>query len=171
MYIESKITKFIITDAHDISECLQLYTATQEFCNKSSGLSYELIDILGNLINLKSDIPEGDNFTDQMKVVESRLGKYVPDIIKKIISISENYEKKNCNKISNNTQTMKLLYSRIIKKNASHEDYEMPDIDIGGFFQSFQKNIITKSILLLFLAYLIGRIINLFSVRYNIKGI
>ena len=168
MYVESKIIKFLITEPYDMSECLDLYNITQEICNQ--GLSHELMTILAQLINLNPETPVGEGFDNKLKTVENRLGKYVPDIIKQIMTISELYEQRNCNRISQNTKILKLLYSRIIKKNTSHEDYKMPSMDISGFFESFQANIITKSILLLFIAYVIGRIINLFNVQYNIMG-
>tara|TARA_Y100001970_G_C14174571_1_gene826204 strand:- start:641 stop:1357 length:717 start_codon:yes stop_codon:yes gene_type:complete len=168
MYVELKIKKFILTDAHHISECFDLYNFTQEFCN--SGLSYELLPLLGKIINLDPSIEGHDNFIEDMKVVENRLGKYVPEIVKKIIDISEKYELNNCNKISNNTLILKRLYPRIMKKNASHEEYEMPtiDFDLKGFIEGFQTNMITKTIFLIFLAFLIGKIISLFNVNYNV---
>ena len=48
-------------------------------------MSTELIPLLGKIINLETD--GGDGFEENMKVVENRLGKYVPDIVEKIIKI------------------------------------------------------------------------------------
>ena len=56
-----------------------------------------------------------------MKVVENRLGKYVPDLVEKIIKISEKYENDNCTRFSDNTMMLKRLQPRIMKKNASTE--------------------------------------------------
>ena len=42
-----------------------------------------------------------------MKVVENRLGKYVPDIVEKQIEISEKYETNNCSDVSDNTMILK----------------------------------------------------------------
>ena len=166
LYVENKIKKFIITDAHHISDCLDLYNFTQDFC--STGMSTELIPLLGKIINLETD--GGDGFEENMKVVENRLGKYVPDIVEKIIKISEKYENDNCTRLSDNTMMLKRLQSRIMKKNASHEEYEMPEIDfdIKGFIEGFQTNMLTKTIFLAFLAYIIGKIISLFNVSYNV---
>ena len=105
-----------------------------------------------------------------MKVVENRLGKYVPDIVEKLIEISEKYEKNNCSDVSDNTMILKRLHPRIMKKNASHEEYEMPEIDfdVKGFIEGFQTNMLTKTIFLAFLAYIVGKIISLFSVNYSV---
>lgn len=166
LYVENKIKKFIITDAHHISDCLDLYNFTQDFC--STGMSTELIPLLGKIINLETD--GGDGFEENMKVVENRLGKYVPDIVEKIIKISEKYENDNCTRLSDNTMMLKRLQPSIMKKNASHEEYEIPEIDfdIKGFIEGFQTNMLTKTIFLAFLAYIIGKIISLFNVSYNV---
>lgn len=166
MYVENKIKKFLVTEAHHISECMDLYNFTQDFCAK--GMSNELIPLLGKIINLESE--GGDGFEENMKVVENRLGKYVPDIIQKLLEISEKYEKDNCSKLSHNTMLLKNLHPRIMKKNASHEEYEMPEIDfdVKSFIEGFQTNMLTKTIFLAFLAYIIGKIIGLFTVNYSV---
>lgn len=166
MYVENKIKKFILTDPHHISECLDLYNFAQDFCDR--GISNELLPLLGKIINLETD--GGEGFEENMKVVENRLGKYVPDIVEKLIEISEKYEKNNCSDVSDNTMILKRLHPRIMKKNASHEEYEMPEIDfdVKGFIEGFQTNMLTKTIFLAFLAYIIGKIISLFSVNYSV---
>ena len=166
MYVENKIKKFILTDPHHISECLDLYNFAQDFCE--TGISNELIPLLGKIVNLETD--GGEGFEENMKVVENRLGKYIPDIVEKLIEISEKYEKNNCSDVSDNTMILKRLHPRIMKKNASHEEYEMPEIDfdVKGFIEGFQTNMLTKTIFLAFLAYIVGKIISLFSVNYNV---
>ena len=166
MYVENKIKKFILTDPHHISECLDLYNFAQDFCE--TGISNELIPLLGKIVNLETD--GGQGFEENMKVVENRLGKYVPDIVEKLIEISEKYEKNNCSDISDNTMILKRLHPRIMKKNASHEEYKMPEIDFDtkGFIEGFQTNMLTKTIFLAFLAYIVGKIISLFSVNYSV---
>jgi hypothetical protein len=166
MYVENKIQKFIITDPHHISECLDLYNFAQDFC--SSGLSNELLPLLGKIVNL--DGSGGDGFEEDMKVVENRLGKYVPEIVKKLLEISEKYETSNCSRLSDNTMILKRLHPRIMKTNAAYEEYEMPDIsfDVKAFIEGFQTNMLTKTIFLAFLAYIIGKIISLFNISYNV---
>ena len=166
MYVENKIKKFLVTEAHHISERMDLYNFTQDSC--TTGMSNELIPLLGKIINLESE--GGDGFEENMKVVENRLGKYVPDIVEKLLEISEKYEKDNCSKLSHNTMLLKKLHPRIMKPNASHEEYEMPEIDfdLKGFIEGFQTNMLTKTIFLAFLAYIVGKIISLFNVSYNV---
>tara|TARA_B100001094_G_scaffold325480_1_gene379889 strand:- start:9957 stop:10667 length:711 start_codon:yes stop_codon:yes gene_type:complete len=166
-YVESKLIKLVLTDAYDISECFSLYTFTQNICEK--GLSNELIALLGDLLDMDTDTGDNGDFENNLKIVEHRLGKYVPDIIKKLIEVSELYEKKSCGTISKNTHVLKKLYSRIIKEDAGYEEYNLPGFDIGEFFESFQTNILTKTILLIFLGYLISKVIGLLNVHYNVN--
>lgn len=169
-YVESKIIKFITSDPYEISECFNLYNITQEVCNPR-GLSGDLMDILASMITLKRNNNLENSFKNYMITVENRLGKYIPDIIKNILDISETYENNYCNGvISENTILMKKLYSTIIKKNSSHKNYKFPDLNIMKYFESFQDNILTRIIFLGFLAYILGKIIGTFNVSYKING-
>ena len=167
-YVESKIVRFIEADVHEISECFSLYTFTQDLCK--GGLSNELLPLLGTLLSLKTDIEVDSPFIKDLDRVESRLSKYIPGIINKIIHFSEVYEKKNCNnKVSNNTIILRKLYSKIINANIYSSDGDQT-LTIDSFFNSFQTNIVSKTILLLFIAYMVGKLIGLFNVNYNITG-
>ena len=91
----------------------------------------------------------GVGFEENMKVVENRLGRSdVPDIVEKYGETIEKYETNNCSDVSDNTMILKRLHHRIMKKNASHEEYEMPEIDfdVKGFIEGFQTNMLTKTI-------------------------
>lgn len=168
LYVENKIKKFIVTEPHHISECLELYNFTQEFCK--SGLSNKFLPLLGKILNLEVDGKGDSDMREKMKIVESRLSKYIPDIIEKFVEISENYEKNNCSKISDNTFLLKKIHSNVMKKNASYEEYTMPtiDFDIKKFIEGFQTNILTKTIFLVCMAYIIGKVIGLFNINYKV---
>lgn len=168
-YVEAKIIKFITTDPFEISECFELYNITQDICENPRGLSGDLMEILGNMINLERDSTLEETFNRYMNVVENRLGKYVPDILKNILDISETYEENNCSKISENTLMMRKLYKTVIRKNASHENYKLPTSKLNNYFDSFQDNIITKIAMLAFLAYIVGKIINTFNIQYKVN--
>ena len=48
--------------------------------------------------------------------------------------------------------------------------FMMPDLGISDFFIDFKQNILTKVILLAFIAYVISKLVNLFKIQYNIQG-
>jgi len=172
-HIERLILKFIVSDVTEYDECFNSHIDTNAqltidlLCNE--GISKDPMNLLGILLSLK-DNPE--TYTIQeIERVTSRLLKYVPDIIKKIIEISEVYEKSKCsNVVSNNTTILKGIYTSLINPQNRGTDFDVSGFGIQEFLSSFNDNIITKSIMLLFLAYIIGKIIGLLNIHYNVKS-
>ena len=122
---------------------------------------------MGNFLNMNTDDMENEEYRDNMKVVTNKLLGYVPQILKKIIDISENYEKYKCNgKVNENTLLLKEVYKNLFNKPML---MNMPDLGLEKFFKSFNQNIITKIILLAFITYVFVKVIGLFNINYNMK--
>ena len=171
-HIEKLILKFIVTDISEYTVCINFDNDPNktEIINNlcSEGVSQNPIDLLSELLQLRSNNPE--NYTSQeIERVTNRLLRYVPDIFNKIINISEAYETNNCSNISNRTAILKKVYDNIIKDQRYDNSFDVSGFGIQEFFSSFNDSIITKSIMLLFLAYIIGKIIGLFNIHYNVK--
>ena len=49
-------------------------------------------------------------------------------------------------------------------------DFDLPNLGITEFFRDFHENIITKIILLIFIAYLVTQFIKLFRVNVSLSG-
>jgi len=166
-YVESKIIKFILIKQEEIGECFDLIYIDDSLCQ--SGMSTSAVEILGYLLKMNTDNIGDDRYVEKLKVVSDKLLKYMPDVIAKVIEISENYEKKKCNgEVHRNTLLLKQMYDNLTKKN-NQLDFKAPDLGIFDFFKDFQENIITKVILLIFIAFVISQILNLFKVQYNIN--
>ena len=76
---------------------------------------------------------------------------------------------KTCNhNLTKNTILLKEIYTNLFEKN-NRLSFEYPDLGIIEFFQDFQRNIFTKSVLLIFIAFIITQFIGLFSIQYNIN--
>jgi hypothetical protein len=168
LYVESRIIDFILLKPVDFSECFEnISTLNDDFCSK--GLSNDLSVIFGRLIGINGSYSETFKINDNKNTIMNKLLKYIPDIIKKIIDISEYYEGIQCNgEITENTVMLKMLYSKIVKNNSS-SDYNYPDMGLSSFINSFQDNILTRSIMLIFIAYVLGKVIGLFNIHYNIN--
>ena len=83
-----------------------------------------------------------EEYRDNMEVVSNKLLRYVPEVLKKIIDISEHYEKYKCNgKVNENTLLLKQVHKNLFNKPIL---MNMPDLGIETFFKSFNQNIITK---------------------------
>jgi hypothetical protein len=167
LYIESKIIKFITVSPDKLSKCFDIVYVTDEICKK--GLSSNAVEMLGYFLDLDTDKIETEKYENNIRIVSNRLLKYLPDIIKKIITIAKTHEKKNCNgEISKNTIVLEEIYKNLFLKN-NQMSFDYPDLGILEFFQDFQKNIFTKSVLLIFVAFILTQIIGLFSVQYNVN--
>ncbi len=167
LYVEAKIIKFIIINPKSLSKCFDIVYITDKICKK--GLSSSAIEMLGYFLKLNTNNIENDKYKDNMRIISNRLLKYLPDIIKKIIEIAEYYENKTCNhNLTKNTILLKEIYTNLFEKN-NRLSFEYPDLGIIEFFQDFQRNIFTKSVLLIFIAFIITQFIGLFSIQYNIN--
>tara|TARA_Y100000996_G_scaffold352990_1_gene292741 strand:- start:616 stop:1335 length:720 start_codon:yes stop_codon:yes gene_type:complete len=169
IYIEKLILKFIVTGVSEYTTCIDSLDFDDIIDNLcAQGISNNPIDLLRELLRLNSSEP--NNYTKQeINTVSNKLLKYVPDVINKIIEISETYEKDKCsNNVSNQTIILKKMYGSLINSQ-KETNFDLTGFGIEGFFNSFNDSIITKSIMLLFLAYILGKIIGLFNVHYNVK--
>ena len=163
LYVENKILKFLTINPIDVGECLDLIYLTDKICNK--GLSSNALQLLGIILNMETDNTTNDSHLD---IVLHRLIKYVPDILHKIIEFAEYYEEQSCQKITHNTKLLRKIYTDVFVKNRSM-NIVFPDFGLDNFFQGFQNNIFTKTILLLVFTYIFTHILSLFKVNYNIK--
>lgn len=162
-YVEAKIIKFILVDPEKIGECFDMIYLTNEICE--NGMTENSIDLLSYFLNI--DQNSGNVNEEHMKTISEKLLKYMPDIIQKIIEIAEYYESKQCNgSLHKNTILLKDMYENILKDKTT---LKLPNLGITKFFESFQHNIFTKIILLIFIAYIVSQVFSLFKINYNIN--
>lgn len=167
LYVEAKIIKFLIIDPKNIRDCFDIVYITDEICQ--IGLTSNPTQMMGKFLKLNTDNVDDEKYDDKMRVITKRLLKYLPDIIEKVIEIAEYYEKEKCNKeLHKNTKLLKEIYSSLFKQNTM--DFDLPNLGITEFFRDFHENIITKIILLIFIAYLVTQFIKLFRVNVSLSG-
>ena len=100
-------------------------------------------------------------------MITHRLSRYMPNIISKIIYLSESFEKEFCGEISNNTKLLKELYSRVFKHKFI---VNFPDFGIPQMIDDISQYWIGEILLLLIFTYLFTQILQLFRFNYNIKS-
>lgn len=168
LYLQAKIIRFITLNPKDVFKCLDIvYIIPDDLCDV--GLTGDSMKVLANLLDVDVSV---DNKTQlkHTKTVYDLLVKYIPDVMKQIIDISEEYELNKCNgKAHVNTNMMKNIYKNLFINN-NMTSFMMPDLGISDFFIDFKQNILTKVILLAFIAYVISKLVNLFKIQYNIQG-
>lgn len=167
LYIEAKILKFMIIDPSKMSDCFDIVYLTDEVCN--IGLTSNATQMLGRFLKMNTDNVDDENYDENMRVLTKRLLKYLPNMIKKIIEIAENYEKQKCNgELHKNTKLLKEIYNNLFLK--MNMKIDLPSLNFGGFFQDFEQNIFTKIILLIFIAYIISHFIKLFNINIGLPS-
>ena len=133
----------------------------------ADGFATRPMDMLGNLLKLKvdADVNERELFTE--KQVIKRLLTYVPNIMKKILDISERIELITCDKVSKKTQLYQEIYKDLFV-NSNVLKFDLPNLGVVDFFKDFNRNIYTKIILLIFIGFVISKIISLFTVNVSV---
>lgn len=174
-YVHAKIVKFITLDAKEVNKCMDIIYVSDQICQK--GLSNNAMKIMGFFTNMNTEYKDMDklsekdreNFAMNMNVVTEKLVSYLPDIMLKLIEISEDYEINRCNgEKHKNTELLRKTYNNLFQ--SPQKKITQGTNDILAFFDDYQQNIFTKTILLTFIVYLLSKIINLFNINYNIKG-
>ena len=167
LYVEAKILKFLIIEPRKIGECLDIVYLTDEICR--IGLTSNPTQMMGQFLKMNTDNVDDEKYNDKMRIITNQLLKHLPRMIQKVIDISEYYEKQKCNgEVHKNTKLLKEIYSGLFTQ--SNMSVDLPDLGIGNFFQDFEKNIYTKIILLVFIAYIVAQFIRLFTVNLNLTG-
>ena len=165
-YIEKKIMKFLGTN---INEFIDLFNSIEDnFFDCNNGLSMKSMDFLLNFLKLNIDINlDEQTFIEEKRVLDTIL-KFVPNLMKKILDISENVEIIKCGNVSKKTLLYKEIYSQLFI-HTNPLKVELPNLGISEFFSEFNNNIYTKIILLVFIGFIISRIISLFTVNFQVK--
>ena len=165
-YIEKKVMKFLGTRTEDFVDVFMNHVSINSLC--ADGFATRPMDILGNLLKLNIDSNINDRELIAEKQVINRLLRYVPSIMKKVLDISESLEMVTCDRISKKTQLYHKIYNDLfIDSNVLK--FELPDLGITDFFKDFNRNIYTKIILLIFIGFIVSKIITLFSINVDVK--
>ena len=159
--------KFLGTNTEDFVDVFMNHVTLNSLC--PDGFATRPMDILGNLLKLNIDSKIDNRELIAEKQVIKRLLKYVPSLMRKVLDISERLEVVTCDKVSKKTQLYLEIYKDLfIDSNVLK--FDLPDLGIMDFFKDFNRNIYTKIILLIFIGFIVSRIISLFSVNVAVKA-
>ena len=163
-YVERKIKKFLSLRTDQFDKCIEKIEISDNIC--ANGLFPNAMDMLSRILDMETG-RVGNSDTDleesKIKVASDRLLKYVPQLLKKILEISDNYENDYCGVVSPRTQLLQEIYDNLFKKEIS---LNIPDLGLGGFFEEFDNyGIIGKVVLMLFFVYILTQVVALFKVN------
>jgi len=166
-YVERKIKKFLSLRTDQFDKCIEKIEISDNIC--ADGLFPNAMDMLSSILDMETGrgvTSDTDLAESKIKVVSDRLLKYVPQLLKKILEISDNYENDYCGAVSPRTQLLQEIYDNLFKKEIS---LNIPDLGLGGFFEEFDNyGIIGKVVLMLFFVYILTQVVALFKVNVAI---
>ena len=170
--IENICKSFEELTPFDIMDCLEKINIdpilTKKICNGS--ITLQSVDVLLIVltffgIHINSDNINDDN-VDKVENLVGRITPYVQKILRKILDMGEYFESNHCdNGTSNTTKVLKKFYDTLFdtKKSIS---YPFSDYSIKyDWFDMFNKNIYTKIVLLVFVAFIFAQIVKLFTMK------
>lgn len=165
-YVEKKIKKFLSLKKEEVIECFTKYYGSDlKIC--SIGISSNAIKIITSFLDMESELSDNKEINEYIEKITHRLSRYMPNIISKIIYLSESFEIDHCGEISNNTKLLKELYSRVFKDKFM---INFPDFGIPQMLSDISQYWVGQILLLLIFTYLFSQIISLFRFNYTINS-
>ena len=165
-YIEKKLDRLISIRPSDLHSCFNLINGIEQYiCKGMMTISIFsvfslVINILGmniDLYKIKGDSPEYENLKKLIDIIVPKL----PEFVKRLLDLSTFFEKKYCDgKITSTTMILEKLNNELFSNNIDIKYGLFDNYDIGfDFFDDFTKNIYGKIILLIFISFLISKLL------------
>ena len=171
-YIKDKIHKFESLTESDIRECLNKLSFSNklknDICNGDitiNMLEGFMIVLLFFDIHIDKKHINKPNGKKNLDLLILEITPLVKNILRKIIDISETIESDVCpeNRVSYITDSLKKIYNNLFESSKTPITI-FKNLDItSDFFKDFTKNIYVKIILLIFIAFIFAKIVDLFS--------
>ena len=162
-FIKSACDEFISLPPDKIKECIDKLNYSEVLKNNicEGDITLTMIDsynLVLEFIGIHIDFKE----LKQETII--KLTPLIKEVLYKVITTSQYYEQTLCRgKTSNVTKNLKTMYNTLFDTRKSIE-YPFKNLDItSDFFNEFTKNIYVKIILLVFVAFIFAKIVDLFS--------
>ncbi len=156
----------------DIMDCLEKIDIDVKLREKicDGSITLQSVDVLLIILTFFGIHINSDNVNDKnVEKVERlvvRITPYVQRILRKILDMAEYIESNHCDgNISNTTRILEKFYDTLFHTR-DPISYPFSDYSIKyDWFDMFNKNIYTKIILLVFVAFLFAQIVKLFTMK------
>ena len=166
-FIKHAVNKFLSLRPEDIMECIEKLSNSNVVINKicKGDITLTMFETLGFVFEF---IGIHIDFNDQSETMVKELSEHIKPVLHKVITTSEYFEQISCNgQTSPITKNLKILYNSLFPKKSTPYaffDY-ISKMFNGEWFKMFNNNIFGKVILLLFIAFIFSRMVDLFSNR------
>ena len=171
-YIKDKIHKFESLTQSDIRECLNKLSFSNKLKNDicTGDITINMLEgfmivLLFFDIHIDKKHINTNNGKKNLDLLILEITPLVKNILRKIIDISETIESDVCphNRVSYITDSLKKIYNNLFESSKTPITI-FKNLDItSDFFKDFTTNIYVKIILLVFVAFIFAKIVDLFS--------
>jgi len=162
-FIKSACDEFISLPPDKIKECIDKLNYSEVLKNNicEGDITLTMIDFYNLVLEF---IGIHIDFKELKQETIIKLTPLIKEVLYKVITTSQYYEQTLCRgKTSNVTKNLKTMYNTLFDTRKSIE-YPFKNLDItSDFFNEFTKNIYVKIILLVFVAFIFAKIVDLFS--------
>lgn len=165
-YIERKLDRLISIRPSDLQSCFKLINNVDEYICKGmlSTSVFNIINMIINLFGVKIDLYKINKDSSDYKKLKRLIDIIIPRIptfMKRLIELSKYFEKKYCDgKISSTTLILEKINNDIISKQIDVQYNLFDNYNLNfSFFDDFTKNIYGKIVLLVFVSFLISKIL------------
>ena len=166
-FIKHAVNKFLSLRPEDIMECIEKLSNSNVVINKicKGDITLTMFETLGFVFEF---IGIHIDFNDQSETMVKELSEHIKPVLHKVITTSEYFEGRSCNgQTSPITKNLKILYNSLFPKKSTPYaffDY-ISKMFNGEWFKMFNQNIFGKVILLVFIAFIFSRMVDLFGNR------
>tara|TARA_Y100001958_G_scaffold47863_2_gene31941 strand:+ start:7155 stop:8792 length:1638 start_codon:yes stop_codon:yes gene_type:complete len=165
-YIEKKLDRLISIRPSDLQSCFKLINNVDEYICKGmlSTSVFNIINMIINLFGVKIDLykinKESSDYHKLKKLIDIIIPR-IPTFMKRLIDLSKYFEKIYCDgKISSTTLILEKINNDIISKQIDVQYNLLDNYNINfSFFDDFTKNIYGKIVLLIFVSFLISKLL------------
>lgn len=166
-YIDRKLERLISIRPYDLEACFSLINNVDDYiCQGVISTSvFNIVNMIVSLFGIKTDIyklseaENPDEYNNFKRLLDIIIPK-IPIFIKRLLDLARYFETNKCGgKITSTTLILDKINNDIISKKIDVNYNLFDNYEITGFFDDFTKNIYGKIVLLIFISFLISKIL------------
>ena len=174
-FIENKLIKLNSLTPNEIKKVINNLNFSKELndeiCKGEHTLNLiQAFNIILEFFHIRVDLTElNDNGKKNVDMSIEKLTPYIKKVLKQIIDLSMEYESELCDENSDVTESLQKIYNTMFKE-VKPEITVFKNVDImPKFLDEFTTTFYGKLILMIFIAFIFSKLVDLFSNKANVN--
>jgi len=174
-FIENKLIKLNSLTPNEIKKVINNLNFSKELndeiCKGEHTLNLiQAFNIILEFFHIRVDLTElNDNGKKNVDMSIEKLTPYIKKVLKQIIDLSMEYESELCDENSDVTESLQKIYNTMFKE-VKPEITVFKNVDImPKFLDDFTTTFYGKLILMIFIAFIFSKLVDLFSNKANVN--